>query len=415
MRFALVSGNVMVPGSGRSIVIPIAKALKELNHEVYLVDVSSTTSKKLIDSDTGLPVFRVGPWSSVVRHPLLSMNYLSGRNILPWMTAYELGRIINTLAVDVIYVLSNFNVLPILMRAPFKDTVLIINLIGFGIAPNRGGKDNTFWIQSEIFSRPLWDIHACATDVEYQAYSKVYNDLLVDSKKLRLIPHSYDSSAFFTSNEKVKTDRKLIVYPVAVYPRKNVEFLLAVSAKLLRTMPVDIVITGPIVDASYYNFLTKLASDLEIVDSVSFLKGQLTSEQLGELFRRTDLVVFPSFQETFGIGIIESLACGVPILLPNDIPALKPFFTLKGVQSADRNIDSFFTMAVNILQSPANERRAIATEVRQRFSNTAVAQQIISASYDAFHVHNKRANLQWEKLYQDKEFSHSIFRGKAKS
>jgi glycosyltransferase involved in cell wall biosynthesis len=59
--------------------------------------------------------------------------------------------------------------------------------------------------------------------------------------------------------------------------------------------------------------LERLCHHLGIKDQVKFL-GQLTREQVLAEMRRCDAFVLPSFYETFGVVLIEALACGKPVI-----------------------------------------------------------------------------------------------------
>lgn len=50
---------------------------------------------------------------------------------------------------------------------------------------------------------------------------------------------------------------------------------------------------------------------------VGFGAGELKEEEVDALFRKADLVVFPSNSEGFGFPIVETLACGIPLVLRN--------------------------------------------------------------------------------------------------
>lgn len=407
MRFGLISENIMSPGSGKSIVVPLAKALQKAGHEVFLIEMGSGLSG--YSTDSGLTIIKVGLLSALIRHPLIGIAYLKRKNRLPLLTSYALKDVINRLSLDVVYAFANFCALPILMTAPIKDTILIINLIGFGISVSRGGTSDTFWIQSEILLRPLWDIHICATEFENSAYKEVYGQFEIDSRKLKVLPHSYDASMFYPPEHFILREVKQISYPVAVYPRKNIEMLLEVSSKLERIMPIHVTITGPIIDRTYYKYLLNLRDKLRLQESVSFLQGSLSTAQLGELLRITDLVFFPSFQETFGIGIIESLACGVPVLLPNDIPALQEFLGLNGVNFFERSIEAVVEAATTILTNPSINSVCVGSEIFKRYSNHKVAERLILASQEAIEIHRVRSDFDWEQLYNNSSYAEQMF------
>jgi glycosyltransferase involved in cell wall biosynthesis len=62
--------------------------------------------------------------------------------------------------------------------------------------------------------------------------------------------------------------------------------------------------------------LQELARDLEIHSSVTFVP-YVTDELLPMVYAAADLLVFPSFEEGFGLPIIEAMACGTPVVCSN--------------------------------------------------------------------------------------------------
>ena len=225
-----------------------------------------------------------------------------------------------------------------------------------------------------------------------------------------MLPHSYDSEFFFPETKFISNDVKQLTYPVAVYPRKNIEMLLEVAARLGGKMPIHVTVTGPIIDKSYYSYLLNLCGTLGLTDRVSFLDGRLTTPQLGQLLRKTDLVFYPSFQETFGIGIIETLACGVPVLLPKDIPALNQFLGLDGVWFTERSIEASVETATKILEtSGSGHRTLIARGVHDEYSNVEVARRILLTVKEAFEIRKLRETLNWEALYENTSYDQMMF------
>jgi len=71
-------------------------------------------------------------------------------------------------------------------------------------------------------------------------------------------------------------------------------------------------IIGPISSKDYYNKLVKLVADNNLSDNVEFIK-ETSHHELVSIFQNADLLMLPSNLETFGMVMIESMACGTPV------------------------------------------------------------------------------------------------------
>ena len=49
--------------------------------------------------------------------------------------------------------------------------------------------------------------------------------------------------------------------------------------------------------------------------------GEVSPAQVAELYRRADLLIFPSRYEAFGLVVIEAMAAGLPVVVSDDVPA----------------------------------------------------------------------------------------------
>ena len=88
-----------------------------------------------------------------------------------------------------------------------------------------------------------------------------------------------------------------------VAPEKNIEAFLEADVTGTKVVVGD----GP-----------ALAEMKKRYPEVRFL-GAMSGEQLASAYRSADCFVFPSLTDTFGLVVIEALACGVPVAGPIDI------------------------------------------------------------------------------------------------
>jgi glycosyltransferase involved in cell wall biosynthesis len=103
---------------------------------------------------------------------------------------------------------------------------------------------------------------------------------------------------------------RFVLYPAGNDGRKNIEGLIAAFAKLpepvLRRHQLVVVGDLPPLTANHYRHLAREAG----VEDRLLLTGFVPDERLVELYQATDLFVFPSLAEGYGLPVAEALACG---------------------------------------------------------------------------------------------------------
>jgi glycosyltransferase involved in cell wall biosynthesis len=124
----------------------------------------------------------------------------------------------------------------------------------------------------------------------------------------------------------------LLLLPIRITPRKNIELALRVCAKLLPHFPdTKLVVTGPLgphnpANVNYMELLTSLRTELGLEGVVHFL-AELTDEYIpdeviSDFYHLADALFMPSREEGFGIPILEAGLAGLPIFC-SDIPPLR--------------------------------------------------------------------------------------------
>ena len=99
-------------------------------------------------------------------------------------------------------------------------------------------------------------------------------------------------------------------------PRKNIDRLIRAFARLVQKQEIGhhLVLVGR--QGWKSNRLRGLAEGLGIADRVHFT-GHIADEELVRLYNQTDLFVYPSLYEGFGLPLLEAMACGAPVVTSN--------------------------------------------------------------------------------------------------
>jgi len=153
--------------------------------------------------------------------------------------------------------------------------------------------------------------------------SEVEKHLDVDPSKLRLIPEAVDHDLFRPGDsadagcrlaERHGIDRPFILFVSSLWPYKNCEGLLRAFAVARRSLNGHrLVVVGPGRDTAYVGQLHALAEQLGIADDVVWVGG-VPLEETVDFYRAADVFVYPSHNETFGLTILEAMACGCPVV-----------------------------------------------------------------------------------------------------
>jgi glycosyltransferase involved in cell wall biosynthesis len=99
------------------------------------------------------------------------------------------------------------------------------------------------------------------------------------------------------------------------YPQKRFDLAIRAMAEVRKRHPkAQLVVPGPA--TAHTAVLKGIVHDLVLEDAVLFL-GQITEEELQRLYAGAAVYVYPAPEEDFGMGVIESMAKGVPVVAWN--------------------------------------------------------------------------------------------------
>jgi glycosyltransferase involved in cell wall biosynthesis len=132
------------------------------------------------------------------------------------------------------------------------------------------------------------------------------------------------------------------------YPRKNLGVLLSAFRELRRTGRKErLVLVGP-PGWNEAGLRTRIASEF---GGDSVLRMPAVWSDLPRWYAHASVFAFPSTQETFGLPLLESMACGTPVVAA-DIPALREVGGGAAEYAAAESAGDFATVIGRLLDSP---------------------------------------------------------------
>jgi len=221
--------------------------------------------------------------------------------------------------------------------------------------------------------------------------AELANLMKLEPGSIHVIPNGVDAARFYkleTQTRKALEQTNLLdaapilLLPVRVTPRKNIELALHVLAEFRKQFPnAALVVTGPLGphnanNHQYFMSLSGLRTQLGLQSSVHFLAELMDSflpdEVIADFYRIADALFFPSREEGFGIPLIEAAFSHLPAFCA-DIPPLREL----GLNDA-----TFF--------SPNEEPAKIAAMLVEYFQFSTAARLSMRA----------RSSFRWEAIYR---------------
>ena len=113
-------------------------------------------------------------------------------------------------------------------------------------------------------------------------------------------------------------NKRLAIFVGRIHPKKGCDLLIeAFSRSLARDPDWHLLIVGPD-QVGWQADLERLSDTLGIKDRITW-PGMLQGEQKWGALASSEVFVLPSHQENFGIVVAEALACGIPVLISNQV------------------------------------------------------------------------------------------------
>ncbi len=245
---------------------------------------------------------------------------------IPLWVQFQLPRILNQLKLDLYLHTGMPPLIPLL--PPWQKIRKIIFL------------HDVINVKSPRFFKPITFLHgSVAKWLALRSFDHVFcNSVATKNEAVRLLKvnpekitvvHLGISEAFnkLPSTEALDRARRIVgnddvpfvLFVGTIEPRKNLEGLLHGFKLSGLTNNHRLVVVGA--KGWKTSGIYKLVKKLDLGDTVVF-RGFISDGELSALYRLATLLCYPSFEEGFGLPVLEAMACGCPVVT-SGIPAIR--------------------------------------------------------------------------------------------
>jgi glycosyltransferase involved in cell wall biosynthesis len=203
---------------------------------------------------------------------------------------------------------------------------------------------------------------------------------------IRFFPLGVDTGLFkpdeninkYSSGKKIK-----LLYVGMIVERKRIHISIGIVLELIKNGFDNICfdIIGPIISNSYFLELNSLIKKNNLEANINFI-NQLPYKDLIPYYQAADLFLFPSDRETFGMVIIEAMACGTPVAAinclggPSEVIKHNINGMLTSLEDYSLSILKYFGDPTNHIQIKKNAIQTVLNDYSLKNTYTALQKSI---------------------------------------
>lgn len=196
----------------------------------------------------------------------------------------------------------------------------------------------------------------------------------------RFKPFGGDSLQRELQRRKLKKDFGLnpegpvLLYVGGIDPRKNVLFLIKVFSELVARFKSmgsgstggapQLVLAGRYENDKYFSALKASIRKYDVTEEVKLL-GFVADERIVDLYNAADLTLFASLYEGFGLPVLESLACGTPVVAGDNSCISEVTASSGGVLLPDNDLERWVREIEDLVKA-GDERERLRSEGLKR-------------------------------------------------
>lgn len=196
------------------------------------------------------------------------------------------------------------------------------------------------------------------------------------------------------NNLNIQDEQFLLLFTGRIHRKKGIHFIIE-AMKKLKNNKLSFLIVGHAEDTEYVNHLKEISE--ELAGNVIW-KDSVNAEEIWDYYSSSDLFVLPSYDENFGMVVVEAMACGLPVLISRNVGIWKEVEVDNAGFIVNQDVDEIANALKTIYENPdmlkqlsLNARKS----VENRYDINKVASLMIKAYEDVLNG-RRSVELQWK-------------------
>ncbi len=176
-----------------------------------------------------------------------------------------------------------------------------------------------------------------AIAISKDSYEAVIQRFHIDPRKVAVVPIGIDTQKFQYTESDIRArlgisgSAALVLFVGRLEVRNGVHFLCDAMPQIIKSLPATkFVLVGRDTNTapgvrSFKDYIMKSAYSHNFQSNIMFIDF-LPDDELAQLYSASDVYVYPALTSTFGLPVVEAMACGKPVVATpvGLVPELQP-------------------------------------------------------------------------------------------
>ena len=345
--------------------------------------------KELQKSDTRNEYFVfVAPGEDRCLHDSKNVHIIEiGSNFYPLWEQFSLPRAVNQLNLDMLHCTSN--TAPIHCKIPLILTLHDIIFLEPRDKSNKSLYQNMGWrYRRFVVPRILKKCKRIITVSEFE-YNNIISKLHIPEEKMVMIYNGYNE--WFKPVEDTELIYQQYIEEPGYFfflgntdPKKNTERTLIAYSHYLEKSDVKRKLLMADLDHSFMNDIIE-RNHIENIKDYMVIPGYIKNADLPFIYNNAFAFLYTSLRESFGIPLLEAMACGTPVITSNtsSMPEIGgPEVLMVNPQNADEITEKMLLLEKD--ETIYQKQKEIGIRRAQQFSWKYTAEQLLMVYEDVY-------------------------------